>query len=69
MSSRLDAALAYAEKGWAVLPLYGKLPAIAKSDGGVCKVRFSVRRTKCGQYAKPAEISMKTAEIRSETEI
>ena len=32
--SRLDAALAYAEKGWAVLPLRGKLPAIAKADGG-----------------------------------
>ena len=34
MSARLDAALAYAEKGWAVLPLRGKLPAIAKADGG-----------------------------------
>ena len=34
MSSRLDAALAYAKKGWAVLPLRGKLPAIAKCDGG-----------------------------------
>ena len=34
MSSRLDAALAYAGKGWAVLPLRGKLPAIGKSDGG-----------------------------------
>ncbi len=34
MLSRLDAALAYAQKGWAVLPLYGKLPAIAKADGG-----------------------------------
>ena len=34
MSSRLDAALAYAKKGWAVLPLRGKLPAIAKSNGG-----------------------------------
>ncbi len=34
MLSRLDAALAYAKKGWAVLPLRGKLPAIAKADGG-----------------------------------
>ena len=34
MSARLDAALAYAEKGWAVLPLRGKLPAIAKGGGG-----------------------------------
>ena len=32
--SRLAAALAYAQKGWPVLPLNGKLPAIGKSNGG-----------------------------------
>ena len=34
MASKLDAALAYAARGWAVLPLRGKLPAIAKAGGG-----------------------------------
>ncbi len=32
--SRLDAALAYAARGWAVLPLRGKLPRISKAAGG-----------------------------------
>ena len=32
--SRLDAALAYAARGWAVLPLRGKLPRIRKAAGG-----------------------------------
>ncbi len=31
---KLDAALAYAKRGWAVIPLRGKLPAISKADGG-----------------------------------
>ncbi len=31
---KLDAALAYAKRGWAVIPLRGKLPAIAKAAGG-----------------------------------
>ena len=32
--NKLDAALAYAKRGWAVIPLRGKLPAISKADGG-----------------------------------
>jgi hypothetical protein len=32
--SNLDAALAYAKKGWAVIPLCGKIPAISKADDG-----------------------------------
>ena len=32
--SRRDAALAYAARGWAVLPLRGKLPRIPKAAGG-----------------------------------
>ena len=31
---KLDAALGYAARGWAVIPLLGKLPAIAKANGG-----------------------------------
>ena len=31
---KIDAALTYADRGWAVLPLRGKLPAIPKAKGG-----------------------------------
>ena len=34
MSELADVALAYAEAGWEVFPLRGKVPAIPKADGG-----------------------------------